>query len=72
MVSYGYGVAIWILAIIFAWSGIAKLWQPTLAARALVDFGVLRRVRPHLGSALGVAELLPASVSDRQILSFLI
>jgi Methylamine utilisation protein MauE len=56
----GYGIAIWILAIIFVWSGLAKLRRPTLAAMAIVDFGVLRRVRPRLGSALGAAELLLA------------
>jgi hypothetical protein len=54
------GVGVWVLAIIFAWSGIAKLRRPTLAAMAIVDFGVLRRVRPRLGSALGAAELLLA------------
>jgi hypothetical protein len=56
----GYGIAVWILAIIFVWSGLAKLRRPTLAAMAIVDFGVLRRVRPRLGSALGAAELLLA------------
>ena len=53
----GYGITVWVLAIIFAWSGIAKLRQPLLTAMAMVDFGVLRRVRPHLGSGLGAAEL---------------
>jgi hypothetical protein len=56
----GYGIAVWILAIVFVWSGVAKLRQPTLAAVAMVDFGVLRWVRPRLGSALGAAELLLA------------
>jgi hypothetical protein len=56
----GYGIAVWILAIVFAWSGVAKLRRPTLAAVAIRDFGVLRRVRPGLGSALGAAELLVA------------
>jgi hypothetical protein len=56
----GYGIAVWILAIVFVWSGVAKLRKPTLAAVALMDFGVLRRVRPRLGSALGAAELLLA------------
>jgi hypothetical protein len=56
----GYGIAVWILAIVFVWSGVAKLRQPTLAAVAIMDFGVLRRVRPRLGSALGAAELLVA------------
>jgi hypothetical protein len=53
----GYGIAVWVLAIILLWSGVAKLRRPTLAAMAMVDFGVLRRVRPRLGSALGAAEL---------------
>jgi hypothetical protein len=56
----GYGIAIWILAIIFVWSGLAKLRRPTLTAVAMKDFGVLSRVRPRLGSALGAAELLLA------------
>jgi hypothetical protein len=53
----GYGIAIWVLGIIFAWSGIAKLHKPVLAAMAMVDFGVFRRVMPRLGSSLGAAEL---------------
>jgi hypothetical protein len=53
----GYGIAIWVLGIVFAWSGIAKLQKPVLAAMAMVDFGVFRRVMPRLGSALGAAEL---------------
>jgi hypothetical protein len=56
----GYGVGVWILAIIFVWSGVAKLRRPTLAAMAIMDFGILRRVRPRLGSALGAGELLLA------------
>jgi hypothetical protein len=56
----GYGIVVWILAIIFAWSGLAKMRRPTLAAMAMNDFGVLRRVRPRLGSAFGAAELLLA------------
>jgi hypothetical protein len=54
------GIAVWVLVIIFAWSGIAKLRRPGLAALAMVDFGVLRRARPRLGSALGAAELVLA------------
>lgn len=56
----GYGVAIWILTILFVWSGLAKLRRPVLAAMAINDFGVTRKVRPRLGSALGGAELLLA------------
>jgi hypothetical protein len=58
----GYGIAVWVLAIVFVWSGVAKLRQPTLAAMAMMDFGVLRRVRPRLGSALGATELLLALI----------
>ena len=54
------GIAIWVLAITFTWSGVAKLRRPTLAAMAMVDFGVLHRLRPRLGSALGILELLLA------------
>ena len=54
----GYGIAVWVLAIVFVWSGIAKVRQPTLAAMAMMDFGVLRRTRPRLGSALGASEVL--------------
>ena len=56
----GYGIAVWVLTIIFVWSGVAKLRRPTLAAMAITDFGVLRRVRPRLGSALGGTEVLLA------------
>jgi hypothetical protein len=56
----GYGIAIWVLAIIFVWSGLAKLRRPALAAMAMNDFGLLRRVRPGLGRALGAVELLLA------------
>ena len=56
----GYGIAVWVLTIIFAWSGVAKLRKPTLAAMAITAFGVLRRIRPRLGSALGGAEVLLA------------
>jgi hypothetical protein len=53
----GYGVGMWFLALVFGWSGISKLRRPALAARAIVDFGVVRRARPGLGISLGVAEL---------------
>ena len=56
----GYGIGVWVLAIVFVWSGLAKLRRPALAAMAMNDFGVLRRIRPRLGSALGAAELLLA------------
>lgn len=53
----GFGVAAWVLAIVFAWSGTAKLRQPSLAAMAMSDFGVVRGIRPRLGSALGAGEV---------------
>ncbi len=56
----GYGIAVWVLTIIFVWSGVAKLRKPTLAAMAIMDFGVIRGIRPRLGSALGGAEVLLA------------
>src|SRR5215204_1646812 len=55
-----YGIAVWVLAIVFVWSGLAKLRRPTLAAIAMQDFGVLRQIRPRLGGALGAGELLLA------------
>jgi hypothetical protein len=56
----GYGIAVWVLAIVFVWSGLAKVRRPALAAMAITDFGVLRKIRPRLGAALGGAELLLA------------
>ena len=56
----GYGIAVWVLTIIFVWSGVAKLRKPALAAMAITDFGILRRIRPRLGSALGGTEVLLA------------
>lgn len=55
-----HGVGVWFLALTFAVSGIAKLRRPTLAAMAMVDFGVLRSVRTEFGLALGLGELLLA------------
>ena len=52
-----YGVAAWFLAGVFAWSGVAKLRRPSLAAIAMVDFGVVRKARKGLGVALGAAEV---------------
>lgn len=53
-------VAIWFLAGVFLWSGITKLQRPALAAMAMVDFGIVRRVYPWLGRALGAVEVLLA------------
>ncbi len=51
------GIAGYFLAGVFAWSGFAKLRRPALAAMAIVDFGVSRRVRPILGTMLGASEV---------------
>jgi hypothetical protein len=56
----GYGIAVWVLAIVFVWSGTAKVRRPALAAMAMMDFGLLRRIRPRLGSVLGATEVLLA------------
>jgi hypothetical protein len=63
-----YGIAIWFLAGLFAWSGVAKLRRPALAAMAVVDFGVVRRVYPRLGSALGATEVFLAVVLVLEVL----
>lgn len=53
----GTGVTAWFLAALFAISGTTKLRRPTLAAMAMVDLGMVHRVRPRLGQALGIGEL---------------
>jgi hypothetical protein len=53
VVPYG----IWLLALVFLWSGSAKVRRPLLAAAALVDFGVTKRPRPGHGYLLGGVEL---------------
>lgn len=50
-------VLTWLLAAVFAWSGAVKVARPTRAALALLDFGLVRRVRPRLGLAAGGFEL---------------
>lgn len=50
------GIAVWVLAFVFAISGTSKIRRPLPAAVALVDFGVARSVRQWRGSTLGVAE----------------
>lgn len=44
------------IALIFLWSGMSKLRRPAVAAMALVDFRVTRRVNQSLGKALGLLE----------------
>lgn len=50
--------AIWFLAGVFLWSGVAKLRQPESAATSMVAFGIASRARPVLGAALGMSEVL--------------
>jgi hypothetical protein len=64
----GYGIVLWFLAAIFAWSGLVKLRRPTLAAMSMVDFGVVRRVNPTLGWLLGAVELTLAIVLALRLL----
>jgi hypothetical protein len=52
----GHGIGVFCLAIVFAWSGMAKLRRPELAALAIVDFGLTRHAKPILGYTLGTAE----------------
>lgn len=56
----GFSVAMLFLALVFVWSGATKLRRPALAAMAIVDFRVMRRVHLPLGFALGAGELLLA------------
>lgn len=51
------GIALWVLAGVFAFTGYAKLRRPEFAAVALVDFGLVRAVRSRNGSMLGWAEI---------------
>jgi hypothetical protein len=51
------GSAMWILSIILAWSGFAKLRHPRLVALAIVDFGVSKRARVSLAASLAATEL---------------
>lgn len=53
----GDGIALWVLAGVFAFTGYAKLRRPEFAAVALVDFGLVRTVRSLYGSMLGWAEI---------------
>jgi hypothetical protein len=57
-----YAVGAWVIALVLAWSGGAKLRAPAAAASALVEFGLAARARPRLGTALGFAELAVAAL----------
>lgn len=59
--STPYGLARWFLAGVFAASSIPKLRRPSLAAMAIVDFRVSRRVRPGWGMTLGAFEAILAT-----------
>jgi hypothetical protein len=50
-------VALWFLAIVFAWSGSAKIRAPALAALALVDFRLAKHARLRWGRLTGIAEV---------------
>lgn len=52
-----YEAATLVLAGVFAWSGLAKLRRPRLAAMAIADFGLVDRPRRWQGMALGLFEL---------------
>lgn len=56
------GIGSFVLAIIFAWSGIAKARRPVLAAAAIRDFGLTRRLHVRLGRFLGLAEVVLAAM----------
>jgi uncharacterized membrane protein YphA (DoxX/SURF4 family) len=53
----GYAVASWLLALVFLWSGIAKLRRPQLTSLALFDFHVVRRPRTWQGAVAGLVEV---------------
>lgn len=57
-----YGIIAWVYVWIFTWAGIAKIRQPVSAAEALVDFRLVKSVRPRLGLLLGVGEVALAVV----------
>lgn len=57
----GYGVGVWVLAIVLAWSGVPKLRRPTRAAVAISDFGFVSEPKAWQGLALGGVELALAA-----------
>ncbi len=54
-------ISSWLLALVFAWSGAAKLRRPNRAAFALVRFGLALRARTSYGLAVAVVELALAT-----------
>lgn len=51
------GIGVWMLALVFTWSAVAKLRRPRLGAVAMRDFGVVSSTHPAYGVALGMVEL---------------
>lgn len=72
--TVGFGTGVWLLAGVFAWSGIAKLRRPVLAALAMAEFGVAQKPRRMHGVALGVGEallscaLVAAAVAESRVI----
>jgi hypothetical protein len=52
--------ATWLLAFVFALSGVVKLYRPVPAAVAMVNFGITNDVRKRLAMLVGVVELAVA------------
>lgn len=53
-------IGVWVIAVLFLWSGYEKLKHPELATLALIDFGAIRRFDARLGMTLGAIELAVA------------
>jgi hypothetical protein len=58
---HGSLIGTWMLAWVFAWSGLAKLRRPRRAALAIVEFGVTSRTNPLFGFGLGAIEVALAA-----------
>lgn len=56
-----FSIAVLILASVFVLSSLPKMRQPELAAFALADFGITRRVHRRVGFAAGLGELILAA-----------
>lgn len=55
--SPAYFAGFWFLALVFVWSGVAKLHHRRLAGMAVAEFMHFRRVHPLYGVTLGVSEV---------------
>jgi hypothetical protein len=51
------GVGLFVLGLMFVWSGIAKARRPTLAALAMNEFGLTSGLNRRLAVALGASEI---------------